>query len=388
MKTSIVFTKIAQAVAGNASVVVNKGGTRSGKTWASLQFLTWYAQTFPALVVSIVGETMPFLKRGAIRDLQTMLGKAWRPEAWNASNSIYTLPNGSQLEFFSVEDEGKIHGSARDVLFINECFFIKFDVYRQLAMRTRLFVLLDYNPRARFWVDDHILGRDDAVLIHSTYKDNPYLTPRQIAEIEAYKNDANFWRVYGLGETGSVEGLIYTNWDVAKEMPAGRRSFWCIDFGFTNEPTAILHVAESGGELYVDEVAYAPGMSNAEIAKTLKDYGATKADNIVADSSEPKSIAEINVHGLRVIPAKKGQGSIMAGIGAVQKYKLHVTARSTGTINELRNYMWRRDTNGEWINTPVDKFNHALDALRYGVTSFLWNTQALQRPRVRLTPIC
>lgn len=388
MKTSIVFTKIAQAVAGNASVVVNKGGTRSGKTWASLQFLTWYAQTFPALVVSIVGETMPFLKRGAIRDLQTMLGKAWRPEAWNASNSIYTLPNGSQLEFFSVEDEGKIHGSARDVLFINECFFIKFDVYRQLAMRTRLFVLLDYNPRARFWVDDHILGRDDAVLIHSTYKDNPYLTPRQIAEIEAYKNDANFWRVYGLGETGSVEGLIYTNWDVAKEMPAGRRSFWCIDFGFTNDPTAILHVAESGGELYVDEIAYSPGMSNAEIAKTLKDYGATKADNIVADSSEPKSIAEINAHGLRVIPAKKGQGSIMAGIGAVQKYKLHVTARSTGTINELRNYMWRRDTNGEWINTPVDKFNHALDALRYGVTSFLWNTQALQRPRVRLTPIC
>lgn len=388
MKTSIVFTKIAQAVAGGASVVVNKGGTRSGKTWASLQFLTWYAQTFPALVVSIVGETMPFLKRGAIRDLQTMLGKAWRPEAWNASNSIYTLPNGSQLEFFSVEDEGKIHGSARDVLFINECFFIKFDVYRQLAMRTRLFVLLDYNPRARFWVDDHILGRDDAVLIHSTYKDNPYLTPRQIAEIEAYKNDANFWRVYGLGETGSVEGLIYTNWDVAKEMPAGRRSFWCIDFGFTNDPTAILHVAESGGELYVDEIAYSPGMSNAEIAKTLKDYGATKADNIVADSSEPKSITEINAHGLRVIPAKKGQGSIMAGIGAVQKYKLHVTARSTGTINELRNYMWRRDTNGEWINTPVDKFNHALDALRYGVTSFLWNTQALQRPRVRLTPIC
>lgn len=384
MKTGRVFNEITKAVAGGASIVVNKGGTRSGKTFATLQFLIWYAQTFENMVISVVGETIPFLKRGCIRDFETMLDTAYNRAQWNATDLIYKLSNGSQIEFFSADNESKIHGSARDVLFINECFFINFEVYRQLSMRTRKLVLLDYNPRARFWVDERIMGRESVRLIHSTYLDNPFLSARQVAEIEAYKSDANFWRVYGLGETGSVEGLIYTNWSQCAELPAEfEREFYCVDFGFTIDPTAILQVRTAHGILYVHEIAYLPNMTNPMIAEALKQAGAGLGSTIICDSAEPKSIAEINTHGLNAKPAIKGAGSIMAGINQVQGYEMRVTTPSVGVINELRNYMYKRDKNGEYIAEPIDKFNHALDALRYGCNSVLWAKPLLKAPRAR-----
>ena len=384
METGKVFNGIAHAVADGKTIVINKGGTRSGKTFASLQFLLWYAQTFPNVVISCVGETVPFLKRGAVRDFLDITKGAILPNAWNATDMVCTFGNGSKIEFFSADNDSKIHGAARDVLFINECFFIRFETYRQLSMRTRRFVLLDYNPRARFWVDDYLTSRNDARLIHSTYLDNPFLTARQIAEIEAYKSDANFWRVYGLGETGSVEGVIYTNWEQCEELTTNyKKEFFCIDFGFTNDPTAILQVRQGVDALYIKEICYRSGMLNADIAEELKQAGATRYTPIVADSAEQKSIAEINTHGYSVTACTKGAGSISAGIGAVQSFKLRVTSDSGNLINELRNYMFKRDKEGNYLNEPIDKFNHALDALRYGVTTFLWVNPVYQRPRVR-----
>jgi len=391
-KVSNIFDKNVEAIAAGNDVIVNKGGTRSGKTWSLLQLCATLCQCQPGLLVSVVGETMPFLKRGVIRDFRVMMGGAWNADKWNASDKIYTFDNGSQMEFFSADNEGKVHGSARDVLFINECYFIPFEIYRQLEVRTKKLVILDYNPRSRFWVDEKLLGNSKVALIHSTFRDNPFLTDRQLQSILSYKeSDPNWWKVYGMGETGSVEGLIYTKWRTVKDMPQPfKKEFYCIDFGFTNDPTAILRVRLSGGELWIDELAYNTGMVNGDIVKVLQQNNVSRSANIVCDSAEQKSIKEINtMGGYRAVPVAKGRGSIEGGISSVQSYNLNVTTRSLGTIEELRNYSWKRDpATGNYINTPIDRYNHALDALRYGVTTFLTVARPLHIPRIIVGRIC
>ena len=387
-----IYNETLDHIANNVEVVVNKGGTRSGKTWALLQVCIILATCQKDKLISVVGESVPFLKRGAMRDFKTMMGDDWRDEWWNATDKVYTIPSTkSSIEFFSADNEGKVHGSSRDYLFLNECYFVSFEIYRQLAVRTRKAIMLDYNPRTRFWVDEWLIGKPNVALIHSTYKDNPFLTARQIAEIESYKTaDPNWWRVYGEGETGSVEGLVYTNWQIVAELPTPfKKEFYCIDFGFTNDPTAILRVRLSGGELWVHELAYQQGMLNQDIVTALQDAGVPRGAQIVCDSAEQKSIAEINnLGGYRAVPVAKGKGSVVAGITAVQAYKINVTQESLGIIDELRNYSWRRDVNNKYINEPMDKYNHALDALRYGVTTFLMAQRAIQTPRPRIGHIC
>lgn len=374
----------------NHHVIVNKGGTRSGKTWSLLQLCATLATHCDGILISVVGETLPFLKRGVIRDFHSMMGGAWNADKWNATDLVYSFDNGSQIEFFSADNEGKVHGSARDVLFINECYFVDWEIYRQLEVRTRALIFLDYNPRSRFWVDDNILGKPDVALIHSTYKDNPFLTDRQRQAIEAYKDDENWWRVYGLGEMGSVEGLIYTRWATVPEMPSTfKREFYCIDFGFTNDPTSILRVRLSGGELWVEELAYRTAMLNGDIVNVLQQNHVQRNAQIVCDSAEKKSIAEINnIGGFRAVACVKGNGSVVSGITMVQAYKINVTKNSLGVIDELRNYSWKRDANGNYINIPIDRYNHSLDALRYGVTTFLQAQRSFVTPRARLGHIC
>lgn len=374
----------------NHHVIVNKGGTRSGKTWSLLQLCATLATHCDGILISVVGETLPFLKRGVIRDFHSMMGGAWNADKWNATDLVYSFDNGSQIEFFSADNEGKVHGSARDVLFINECYFVDWEIYRQLEVRTRALIFLDYNPRSRFWVDDNILGKPDVALIHSTYKDNPFLTDRQRQAIEAYKDDENWWRVYGLGEMGSVEGLIYTRWATVPEMPSTfKREFYCIDFGFTNDPTSILRVRLSGGELWVEELAYRTAMLNGDIVNVLQQNHVQRNAQIVCDSAEKKSIAEINnIGGFRAVACVKGNGSVVSGITMVQAYKINVTKNSLGVIDELRNYSWKRDANGNYINIPIDRYNHSLDALRYGVTTFLQSQRSIRTPRPFIGHIC
>lgn len=374
----------------NHHVIVNKGGTRSGKTWSLLQLCATLATHCDGILISVVGETLPFLKRGVIRDFHSMMGGAWNADKWNATDLVYSFDNGSQIEFFSADNEGKVHGSARDVLFINECYFVDWEIYRQLEVRTRALIFLDYNPRSRFWVDDNILGKPDVALIHSTYKDNPFLTDRQRQAIEAYKDDENWWRVYGLGEMGSVEGLIYTRWATVPEMPSTfKREFYCIDFGFTNDPTSILRVRLSGGELWVEELAYRNAMLNGDIVNVLQQNHVQRNAQIVCDSAEKKSIAEINnIGGFRAVACVKGNGSVVSGITMVQAYKINVTKNSLGVIDELRNYSWKRDANGNYINIPIDRYNHSLDALRYGVTTFLQTQRPIRTPRPHIGHIC
>ena len=371
MKTTAVFEKNIKAYNEGARLIANKGGARSSKTFSILQLLLLIAIKSPrALLISVVSESFPHLKKGCLRDFCMILELEGMREGvdytYNRTDSIFKIGKCS-IEFFSADSPGKVHGPQRDILFINEANHIPFEVYRQLAIRTAQTIFVDWNPAAEFWFEEENLNlKADTVTLHSTYKDNGFLSPQQVREIESNKHNENWWRVYGLGLTGVYEGLIYSNWEQVNDVPAVVKSAWCgLDFGFTNDPTSLIYVAVQGGELWIDELIYEPGLTNPAIANRAKGTPA-KILQIVADSAEPKSIAELKTFGLWVEDAKKGPDSILHGIEILQRYKWNVTSRSLNVIQELRNYQWKTDKQtGRQLNIPVDGFNHALDAIRY-----------------------
>ena len=350
--------------------VASKGGTRSGKTWATLQMLHLLCSSAEKpLIVSCVAATLPMVKRGMQRDFKQMLAMegVWDENAFNKSEGCYTYPNGCMIEFFGVDNASKVHGPARDILFVNEAQGIPREIFRQLDIRTRKKVIIDFNPVRKFWGETEFVG-DRYVTIHSTYKDNPYLTKEQVGAIEKNKHDANWWRVYGEGETGGVEGNVYPNYEVIDELPetyTGR----CLglDFGFVNDPTAIVDIRFEGWDLYVDLLCYETGLLNSAIADYLNGQGLNRVVT-VCDSAEQKSIVELQQRRIKAIPCVKGRGSISAGIAQVSQFKLHITKRSVKMLDELDNYKWIKDESTDtYTNEPIDAWNHSLDALRYGV---------------------
>lgn len=350
--------------------VASKGGTRSGKTWATLQMLHLLCSNAEKpLIVSCVAATLPMVKRGMQRDFKQMLATegVWDENAFNKSEGCYTYPNGCMIEFFGVDNASKVHGPARDILFVNEAQGIPREIFRQLDIRTRKKVIIDFNPVRKFWGETEFVG-DRYVTIHSTYKDNPYLTKEQVGAIEKNKHDANWWRVYGEGETGGVEGNVYPSYEVIDELPetyTGR----CLglDFGFVNDPTAIVDIRFEGWDLYVDLLCYETGLLNSAIADYLTSQGLNRVVT-VCDSAEQKSIVELQQRRIKAIPCVKGRGSISAGIAQVSQFKLHVTKRSVKMLDELDNYKWIKDESTDtYTNEPIDAWNHSLDALRYGV---------------------
>ncbi|WAX17420.1 terminase large subunit [Parabacteroides phage PM116P2] len=348
----------------------SKGGTRSSKTWSMLQLLHIIAKTSqnPKLI-SCVGATLPMVKRGMLRDFRSMLlgENEWDENRYNKSEGTYSYENGSMIEFFGVDNAGKVHGPARDILFINEAQGIPREIFRQLDIRTREKVFIDYNPVRKFWGETEFAG-DRYALIHSTYKDNPYLTKEQVYSIEQNQKDENWWRVYGEGLTGGVEGNVYPEYEVIEFMPDNITG-GCLglDFGFVNDPTAIVDVRFEGYNLYVDLLCYEKGLLNSHIADY---YNANILDRriMVCDSAEQKSIAELNKHRVKAVPCIKGRGSIKAGIAQVKQFRLHVTKRSAALLDELDNYKWIKDeATDTFTNEPIDAYNHALDAVRYAV---------------------
>lgn len=389
MNTTSVFAKNIEAYNNDKRIIVNKGSTRSSKTWSLLQllYLIAYKSETPRLI-SIVSESMPHLKRGCIRDFQNMLTKdrLWDIKDWNATDKIYKIGK-SKIEFFSADDPGKVHGPARDILFINECNNIGYETYRQLAIRTTETIFLDYNPVEDFWVDEKVLIRPESVLIHSTYLDNEFLTKVQIEEIESNKHDTNWWNIYGLGITGSREGYCIKNWRQVDEMPSDYKYRWVgLDFGFTNDPTAIVDVRLSEGQLWVDEICYKSGMTNPMIADELRINNLLDLQ-VTADSAEPKSIAELRALRCKVDPAEKGADSVISGIDILNRYTVNVTKRSLNLIKEYRNYKYKQDKDGNYLNTPIDKHNHGVDATRYVVSKNLAIKRKPKRPTAKTTSI-
>ena len=371
MNVTFTFEKLLDAfVTPRIRGIANKGGTRSGKTWAALQLLHILCKSCEKpLVVSCVAATLPMVKRGMQRDFRQMLiaESEWDEEAFNKTEGSYTYQNGSMIEFFGIDNASKVHGPARDILFVNEAQSIPRETFRQLDIRTRKKVIIDFNPVRKFWGETEFVG-DRYVTIHSTYKDNPYLTEEQISAIEKNRNDANWWRVYGEGETGGVEGNVYPEYEVIEDMPetfTGR----CLglDFGFVNDPTAIVDLRFEGWDLYVDLLCYETGLLNANIAEYLNSNGLNRIVT-VCDNAEQKSIVELQQKRVKAMPCIKGRGSVAGGIAQVKQFKMHVTKRSVKMLDELDNYKWIKDESSDtYTNEPIDAWNHALDAMRYGV---------------------
>lgn len=376
MQYTPVYWRTIDAIAKTERFVSSRGGTRSGKTCSNLQIIYQLSLLDKRpTITSVVSETFPHLKRGAIRDFQNTLGDLWEDTCWSKSESIYELHNGSIIEFFSADAPAKVHGPARDRLFLNEIQNIPFEIARQLFVRTKGLILMDYNPTASFWGNEKIEPRPDCVTINSTYLDNTFLTPEQVREIEANKGDENWWKVYGLGEFGTLDGVIYS-FDLVDKMPQVEGKLvevLGLDFGFTNDPTAIVRVVADPRkkEAWCEELCYERAMLNRHIAQRLRERAITNRIPIYADSAEPKSIAEIREAGFNIQPCVKDapvrSDKLKFQIQWLQGWTLHFTKESLNLINEGRNYVWMKDMNGNPLNVPIDTFNHALDALRYAL---------------------
>lgn len=352
-----------------------QGGTSASKTFSIMAYLIHVAQSNNDLVISVVSESFPHLRLGAMRDFRTIMKmqKYWVDASWSATLNTYTFPSGTVIEFFSVEDTGKAHGPRRDILFVNECNNVSFPIYRQLAGRTRKIILLDFNPVAAFWVHEKLIPHRVHEFLKLTYRDNEALEPAIVREIEANAAiDENYRRVYADGEVGRNEGQIMKNWIHIDEIPPEARLMRRgLDFGYTNDPTAIVDIYEWNGGYIWDEICYEKGMSNKDIADLILQQ--KEQVLVIGDSSEPKSIDEIESYGVMIQGAVKGADSVRNGLQVVTTKQVYVTRRSTKLIKEERNYIWKMDKNGEPLNVPRDLFNHAMDAGRYGMTDLIGN---------------
>lgn len=352
-------------------IKIVQGGTSAGKTIGILQVLIDKAQrdTEPTLT-SIVSESFPHLKRGAIKDFLDILEthKYFKDSRWNKTDYTYTFETGSKIEFFSADQPGKVRGPRRKRLFINEANNISFETFEQLEIRTFDEIYIDYNPVMEFWVQTELLGkRDDVDFIRLTYKDNESLDEQIVKSIEQRMNRSNWWKVYGLGEFGDAEGRVYQGWQVIDEVPHEARleRHW-LDFGYSNDPTAIGDIFYYNGGYILDEQTYQKGLSNKQIADIILNLpkGLT-----IADCSEPKSIDEIRSYGVNIMPTLKGADSIVHGIQMVQEQKISVTKRSLNILKEYRNYMWKKDKEGRIINEPEGIWDHHMDGVRYALSS-------------------
>jgi phage terminase large subunit len=352
---------------------VIQGGTSASKTISILLYLIGYAQTDPKpTLTSIVSESVPHLKRGAIRDFKKIMQEHsyWKDSAWNATDSIYTFETGSQIEFFSTDNGDKLRGARRDRTFMNEANNNTFDSFEQLEMRTNEFVIIDYNPTIEFWAHTELVGkREDVDFLILTYKDNEACPPAIVATIEARKHRQGWWQVYGLGQLGEVEGRIYTGWQIIDQVPHEARLVRRgLDYGYSNDPSAIIDIYEYNGGYIWDEQLYRKGMANKQLADFINDLPRPNT-LVIPDSSEPKSNDELRSYGVVLIPAAKGVGSVNQGIQLVQSLPISVTKRSVNTIREYRSYLWKVDKDGRILNVPEDINNHAMDAGRYAMQS-------------------
>lgn len=347
-----------------------QGGTSASKTVSIMMYLIAKAQkdTVPTLT-SVVSESFPHLRRGAMRDFELIL-KAhdyWKDSLWDKTNSIYTFENGSKIEFFSADQGDKLRGARRDRLFVNEANNITLDAFEQLEVRTKDFAFIDWNPTTEFWFYTEILPkRTDVEHIILTYLDNDALDPAIVASIEQRKGRKGWWQVYGLGQLGEVDGKIYKDWQILDEIPKEARLLrYGLDFGYTNDPTSIVAILKWNDAYVLEEICYQRGMSNREIAETIISAGKSL---VIADSAEPKSIDEIATHGINIIGANKGKDSVVNGIQFVQDQKIFVTKRSVNIIKEYRNYLWVTDRDGKILNEPEHTYSHSMDAIRYGIS--------------------
>jgi len=357
-----------------------RGGTSAGKTICILLILIDYAIRNPNKEISVVSESIPHLRRGALKDFLSLLKSLnrYKESKYNRSTLKYEFTNGSYIEFFSTDQPDKLRGARRTDLYINECNNVSFDSYQQLVVRTSGTVWLDYNPSMLFWVDKELKGTKGTDFITLTYKDNNSLPKSIIDEIEKARHKAktstywaNWWKVYGLSQIGSLEGVCITDWKEIDSLPSESRLL-CggMDFGYSVDPSTYIRLYKWNDSYVFDEVIYNKGLLNSDISRLLKQQDIT--ETIYADSAEPKSIAELNGYGHQVYPVTKGRDSIVYGINLINQNKVYITARSKKLIKELQGYVWMKDKEGNQLQKPQGA-DHCIDAMRYALMMELEN---------------
>ena len=356
---------------------VIQGGASAGKTFAILTLLVGYCQSYPDSLVTVVGLSYPHLEAGSIRDFIKIMKEVdgWEVDRWNKSAKTYEFANGSILEFKSI-DRMSARGPRRDVLFVNEANGISFETFQELATRTKDFCIIDYNPSSKFWAHEELVEKlpNDTTYIILTYQDNEALSEREVANIESHKpkpgeEPSNWWVVYGLGQIGTLEGNVYSGWseDTFDHIrQSGKLVRYGLDFGFSNDETALVAVYEMPDEsLGLVEKLYKRGMLGSEYGDTLRRLEVDPSVLIVADSARPEIIAEIQKAGFRCIGADKNPGSVLRGIDRVAQRQIVYCGENLK--REYLSYAWRKKRSGEVLDEPEDGNDHLLDAVRYAV---------------------
>jgi phage terminase large subunit len=364
---------------------VIQGGTWAGKTFGLMAIIVDYLSKNHNRTLTVVVETIPAVKKGALKDFKDVMTTTgrWNENNYHNTDRIYKFPQtNSIIEFSSFDSVGKAQQAGkRTDLFINEAPYIPFDIADALMMRTSHNIWIDFNPTAEFWAHTEIANQEDADFLILKYHDNEALPETikkellmKVAKAEAEKAQGlpitsywqNWCRVYIDGEIGSLQGVVFNNWSQCTEVPLGAELLGIgMDFGFTNDPTTAIKVFRYNGELYCDELIYETGLLYSDMDARLRANGVTPHMELIPDSSDPRAIAELRRKGYKVTGAKKGPDSIQDSIITLQDFKIHVTQRSTNLIKELRNYRWRVDNTGKTSNEPIDTYNHAIDAIRY-----------------------
>lgn len=358
---------------------VIQGGTSAGKTFGVIPILINKALKHPGTEISIVSESIPHLRRGALKDFLKIMVWTQRMEEkkFNRSLLTYRFDNGSYIEFFSADQPDKLRGARRNVLYINEANNVDFESYQQLAIRTSNEIWIDFNPTSEFWAHTEVLKDTDAELLILTYKDNEALPTTIVDEIEKAKEKAktssywdNWWRVYGLGQIGALQGGVFENWEQIDTIPNEAKLLaYGMDFGFTNDPTTLTAIYQYNGKHILDEVIYQTQLTTMDLNNLMKQKGVVKGKSIYADSAEPKTIRELNNMGWSVKSSEKGRDSILFGIDKMQREEFLVTKNSVNIVKELRSYIWDTDRSGQRLNKPIDNYNHAIDGIRYYFTT-------------------
>ena len=366
-----VFAEIWQGMRAGFTTISEQGSSRSSKTYNTVIWLLWYSLIHPKTNVSICRASLPSLKRSVLKDFENIARRmgVYKRNNFNKTELIYRFDNGSVFEFFACDNEQKLRGSKRQILYVNEANELRFMEWQQLKMRTTVLSIVDYNPS---FSDDHWLCElnKDPRTYHfiTTYKDNPFLEQAVIDEIESLKTkNYALWQIYGLGQQAMVEGLVFPNINIIGRLPESLkhpRTFAGIDLGFAHDPTAIVKVTieEATKSLYIEQVCYRTAMLTDEIITELKALGKIK---VISESADPRLVQEVYRAGVNVHPVKKFPGSIEAGIAKMQEYNIYITKQSTDVIKEFKNYVYSQDKEGRYLNMPIDMYNHAIDAIRY-----------------------
>lgn len=355
---------------------VIQGGMSAGKTFAIITLLIGYCQSYADSLVTVVGLSYPHLEAGSIRDFTKIMKEAniWDGDLWNKSAKTYSFPNGSVLEFKSI-DRMSARGPRRDVLFVNEANGITYEVFQELAGRTKDFTIVDFNPSAKFWAHEELVEglASDTTYITLTYLDNEALSTREVANIESHKPKkgeipSNWWVVYGLGEIGTLEGNIYSGWEPASAemIEKGKLIRYGLDFGFSNDESAMVAIYEMpDGKLGLIEKIYKKGILGSQYGEILRRNGIDPNVLIIADSARPEIIAEIQKAGFRCIGADKNAGSVLRGIDRVAQRQ--IVYSGDNLKREYLSYAWRKKRSGEILDEPEDGNDHLMDAVRYAI---------------------